>query len=45
MLDIIAIFLSVTALLAYVNRRYVGLPSAIWRHGYRTWHIATEYGR
>lgn len=29
MLDIIAIFLSVTALLAYVNRRYVGLPSAI----------------
>lgn len=29
MLDIIAIFLSVTAILAYVNRRYVGLPSAI----------------
>ncbi|TWC11518.1 MULTISPECIES: sodium:proton antiporter [unclassified Pseudomonas] len=29
MLDIIAIFLSVTALLAYVNRRYVGLPSTI----------------
>ncbi|MDQ0666665.1 MULTISPECIES: sodium:proton antiporter [unclassified Pseudomonas] len=29
MLDILAIFLSVTALLAYVNRRYVGLPSAI----------------
>ena len=29
MLDIIAIFLCITAVLAYLNRRYVGLPSAI----------------
>ena len=29
MLEIIALFLSLTALLAYVNRRYVQLPSAI----------------
>jgi len=29
MLNIAAIFLCVTALLAYLNRRYVGLPSAI----------------
>jgi monovalent cation:H+ antiporter, CPA1 family len=29
MLDIIAIFLCITAVLAFLNRRYVGLPSAI----------------
>ena len=29
MLNIAAIFLSITALLAYLNRRYVGLPPAI----------------
>lgn len=29
MLDIIAIFLCITAVLAYLNRRYVGLPPAI----------------
>lgn len=29
MLDIIAVFLGITAVLAFLNRRYVGLPSAI----------------
>lgn len=29
MLNVVAIFLSITALLAYLNRRYVGLPPAI----------------
>nr|WP_024967775.1 sodium:proton antiporter [Pantoea sp. IMH] len=29
MLNVVAIFLSITALLAYFNRRYVGLPPAI----------------
>ncbi len=29
MLDIIAVFLCITAVLAYLKRRYVGLPSAI----------------
>ncbi|MCM8560796.1 cation:proton antiporter [Pseudomonas shahriarae] len=29
MLDIIAVFLCITAVLAFLNRRYVGLPSAI----------------
>lgn len=29
MLDIAALFLTVTAILAYVNRRYIGLPPAI----------------
>lgn len=29
MLDIIALFLCITAALAYLNRRYIGLPSAI----------------
>jgi len=29
MLDIVAVFLCITAVLAFLNRRYVGLPSAI----------------
>lgn len=29
MLDIIAVFLCITAVLAYLNRRYAGLPSTI----------------